>query len=53
MLKTHSTKATVVGESSNASVWRQSSQPPETNGGSRAEPLTQRRFYSFYKNTDF
>jgi len=52
MLETHSTKTTAVGESNNAEVLGRSPQPPEVNGGSRAEPPTLFTAYLF-KNTHF
>jgi len=56
MLETHSTKATAVGESNMiCEDLGTDPQPLEANGSSgRGEPLTLRRFYSFFsKNAHF
>jgi len=51
MIKTHTTKATVVGESNKAGVW---GLLLEAIGSSGAEPPTLQRFYSFFfKNAHF
>jgi len=46
-------KVLMVGGSNNAGHWRRSSQPPEANGGSGAEPPTQRQCFTFFKKYAF
>jgi len=48
MLETHFDKFTLVHESNNAGVLGRSTQPPEANRVSGAEPRALRRFYSLF-----